>query len=77
MQLPKVFYKLKNFGFPFEIVFNECLLSFYARYFSSEIVYRLWDLIFFGLSHSKPSSRKQGLWFLLAPLYLILKQKEH
>jgi hypothetical protein len=50
--LPRVFQKLKDFGLPLEFLVYKSIISFYADFFSSELVLRLWDLIIFKFSTS-------------------------
>lgn len=47
-------------------------MSFYSDYFPSELVLRLWDIQIFQFSQKDKRERKFGLWYLLAPAYLIL-----
>lgn len=74
--LPKVFQKLKDFGLPIEMLVYAPILSMYSQFFSSELVLRLWDIIFYSFSFKDKLNRKQGLWYILAPAYLVLKKKE-
>jgi hypothetical protein len=52
------------------------LTSFYASYFHSEVVLRLWDIIIFNFCASDKAERKRGLWWLLSPAYFVLREKE-
>lgn len=61
---------------PLEFLVYDSIISFYADFFSSELVLRLWDIIIFKFSTSTKSERKRGLWYLLAPAFLILREKE-
>lgn len=74
--LPKVFTKLKDFGLPIELLVYGPILSLYSNFFSTELVLRLWDIIFFSFSAKEKRFRKRGLWYILAPAYLVLKRKE-
>jgi hypothetical protein len=74
--LPKVFNKLKDFGLPIELLVFKPIVSLYSNTFSTDIVLRLWDLIFFMFSQKNKSWHKRGLWYILGPAYLILKRKE-
>ena len=51
-------------------------MSFYADYFTSEVVLRLWDIIIFNFSSSDKTERKRGLWWLLSPAYYVLREKQ-
>ena len=48
--LPAVHNKLQEYGFPVEFMVYKCMTSFYANYFTSEMVLRLWDIIIFNFS---------------------------
>ena len=52
------------------------MTSFYAQFFSSEVVLRIWDLIIFNLSNADKSAKKRALWYFMAPAYLILREKK-
>ena len=73
--LPKVCDKLKILGYPVEHLIYESITTFYANYFSSEVVLRLWDLIIFNLSNKDYADRKRAIWFVLAPAFLIIREK--
>ena len=51
-------------------------MSFYADYFHSEVVLRLWDIIIFNFCSSDKGERKRGLWWLLSPAYFVLREKK-
>ena len=75
--LPAVHNKLQEYGFPVEFMVYKCMTSFYANYFTSEMVLRLWDIIIFNFSSGQTNEeRKRGIWWILAPAYLILQEKE-
>lgn len=74
--LPKLYLKLKEIGMPIEMLVYKPILSLYATFFSSDIVLRLWDLIFFAFSTLNKADRKQGLWYILTPAYLVLAKLE-
>jgi hypothetical protein len=48
--LPQLFGKLKDFGLSLEFLVKKSIQSFYADYFNSDLVFRLWDKIFFAFS---------------------------
>jgi hypothetical protein len=48
--LPNLSQKLKDIGMPIEMLVYKSVASFYANYFSSEIVTRLWDIIIYNFS---------------------------
>ena len=52
------------------------VMGFYADYFHSEVVLRLWDIIIFNFSSSDKAERKRGLWWLLSPAYYVLREKQ-
>jgi len=74
--LPAVHEKLKDYGLPVEFLVYKCLTSFYASYFHSEVVLRLWDIIIFNFCAADKAERKRGLWWLLSPAYFVLREKE-
>jgi len=49
--LPEVFQKLKDFGFPLELLVYQSIISFYADYLGSELLLRLWDIMIFKFSY--------------------------
>jgi hypothetical protein len=51
------------------------MTSFYANFFSSEVVIRLWDLIIFNLANKDKVAKKRALWYFMAPAYWILKER--
>jgi len=58
-----------------EFLVYESFKSFYADFFSNDVVFRLWDVIFLKFSSKNFEDKKKGIWYLLAPAYLILKEK--
>ncbi len=72
--MPEVIKKLKDFGLTLEMLVYNQILSFYANYFSSDIVLRLWDIMFLSFTTSNLAEQKRGLWYILAPSYLILSK---
>jgi hypothetical protein len=61
---------------PLELLIYKPLLSLYSNFFSTDLVLRLWDLIFFWFGAKNKDDRKRGLWYVLAPAYLVLKKLE-
>ena len=60
-----------------EFLVYKCMTSFYANYFTSDMVLRLWDIIIFNFSSGQTNEeRKRGIWWILAPAYLMLQEKE-
>ena len=74
--LPNVYHKLKEMGMPIEMIVYKPILSFYATFFSSDVVLSLWDNIFLYFGSSNKFQRKRALWYILSPAFLILKKKE-
>ena len=75
--LPEVFNKLHEYGFPIEFLVYKCMTSFYTNYFTSDMVLRLWDIIIFNFSSGgSKEERKRGLWWILAPAFLVLEEKK-
>lgn len=74
--LPQICDKLKIFGFSVEQLIYDSITSFYSCYFSSEVVLRLWDLIIFNLSNKDKNERKRAVWHILAPAYILLREKQ-
>ena len=54
------------------------LTSFFADTFPSELVLRLWDLIFMEISSATEDGKRRTLWLLLATAYYLfyVNQKE-
>lgn len=73
--LPKIYQKFRELGFSLEFLVYESFKSFYADFFSNDVVFRLWDVIFLKFSSKNFEDKKKGIWYLLAPAYLILKEK--
>ena len=74
--LPRVHAKLKAVGLPIEILTYRQISSFYATEFHTEVVHRLWDIIIYYFSSKDADQKRRGRWWLLAPAYLILQEKE-
>ena len=74
--LPQLCDKLRLLGLPVDHLIYESMTSFYAHFFSSEVVLRLWDLIMFSLAHNDKILKKRALWHFMAPAFLILKEKQ-
>lgn len=72
--LPNVCDKLRYLGLSVDYLIYESMTSFYANFFSSEVVLRLWDLIIFNLSNKDKSAKKRALWYFMAPAYWILRE---
>jgi hypothetical protein len=73
--LPDICDKLRLLGISIDYLIYDSLTSFYAHYFSSDVVLRLWDLIIFFISNNLKSLRKRALWYIMAPAYWILKER--
>lgn len=74
--LPVICDKLRLLGLPVDYLIYESLTSFYAHFFSSEVVLRLWDLIIFNLANKDKIAKKRALWYFMAPAYWILKERQ-
>lgn len=74
--LPLICDKLRLLGLPVDHLIYDSLTSFYAHFFSSEVVLRLWDLIIFSLANRDKVAKKRALWYLMAPAYWILKERQ-
>lgn len=74
--LPVICDKLRLLGLPVDYLIYESLTSFYAHFFSSEVVLRLWDLIIFNLANKDKIAKKRALWYFMAPAYWILREKQ-
>ena len=73
--LPKVFMKCKQFGLAVEFLVYDAVQSFYSHTFSSEIVYRIWDIMIFNFCSVNKEDRKRGIWYLLTPAFLMFKER--
>jgi hypothetical protein len=70
LHYPEIYAHLKSLGIPIDWYFYDALSSFYATTFSSDLVLRLWDMIF--LSSSDDELKKRALWYLLViPIYML------
>jgi len=74
--LPSVCDKLKLLGVSVEFLVYEPITSLYANYFASDVVLRLWDQIIFHMTTQDKDEKKRGIWFILAPAYLIFLEKK-
>ena len=74
--LPTICDKLRLLGLPVDHLIYDSMTSFYAHFFSSDVVLRLWDLIIFSLANTDKVLKKRALWHFMAPAYLILKKKQ-
>ena len=57
-----------------ELIVYKPIVSLYSNFFSTDLVLRLWDLIFFWFGAKEQADRKRGLWYVMAPAYLVLKK---
>ena len=73
--LPQVCDKLRLLGLPVDYLIYDSMTSFYAHFFSSDVVLRIWDQIVFGLSNKDKMAKKRALWHFMAPAYLIIREK--
>ena len=73
--LPELCDKLRNLGVPIEHLIYDSIASLYTNFFSSAVVLRLWDLIIFNMSTREKVERRRALWYIMAPAYLILREK--
>lgn len=69
--LPDLFEKFHRTSLQIEFLVHRLILNFYARSFSTAIVIRLWDLIFYQLHSEKEAGR--CVWYILTPAFMILK----
>lgn len=76
INLPDLHKKIKQIGLPLEVLILEPIMSMYVNFFSTDIVLRIWDCIFLAFSSPIKDRRKVGLWYLLAPSFMILKRYE-
>lgn len=73
--MPDVHHKLQEVCLSVETLVYHMIESMYSSHFKSDIVYRLWDQIFYHLARIK-SERKRGLWWLLAPAAEIICKRQ-
>jgi Rab-GTPase-TBC domain len=73
--LPKICDKLHLLGLPVDRLIYESITSFYAHYFASDVVLRLWDLIIFNISNKDRFEKKRALWYFMAPAFWILRER--
>ena len=75
--LPAVHAHLEQLGIPVDVAYDK-VASFFADTFHSELVLRLWDLVFLEVSSSTADGRRRTLWVLLGTAYYLfyVNQKE-
>jgi Rab-GTPase-TBC domain len=73
--LPDLCDKLRLLGLPIEHLIYDSIATLYSNFFSSQVVSRLWDLIFFNMSTREKAERRRALWYIMAPAYLVLREK--
>jgi len=67
---PEVFSHLKSLAMPLEWYFFDAVSNFYSDIFPTELLYRLWDMVF--LSSCDDDQKKRALWYILVvPIYMI------
>lgn len=74
--LPELCDKLRYLGLPIEHLIYDSIASLYSNFFASAVVLRLWDLIIFNMSTREKVERRRALWYIMAPAYLILREKQ-
>lgn len=74
--LPEVSNKFKQIGLSVECLIYESMTSFYAYDFPSEVLFRVWDMLFFAMGTGTKSERKRAFWYILSPAYFVMKQKK-
>jgi len=74
--LPRICDKLRILGLPVDYLIYGSLTSFYASSFSSDVVLRLWDLLIFNLANRDKVAKKRALWYMMAPAYWILRERQ-
>lgn len=68
--------KLYQLGLPVESLVYDSMTSLYSDFFHSDTVLRIWDLLIFYFNTSDQSSKRRGIWLLLAPALLIISMKQ-
>jgi hypothetical protein len=68
--------KLYQVGLPIESLVYDSMTSLYSDFFHSDTVLRIWDLLIFYFNTSDQSSKRRGIWLLLAPALLIISLKQ-
>ena len=74
--LPQICDKLRLLGLPIDFLIYDSITSFYAHFFSSDVVLRLWDLIIFNLANKDKAAKKRALWYFMAPAFWILRERQ-
>lgn len=74
---PEVSQKLYQVGLSVESLVYESMTSLYCNYFHSGTLLRIWDQMIFYFNTNDQSSKRRGIWLILAPALLIIKGKQH
>ena len=74
--LPDVCSKLQNLGLSVENLVYDGITSFYSYYFSSEVLYRIWDVMIFAMGTGFKNERKRAIWYLLTPAFYIMQARK-
>lgn len=74
--LPQICDKIQQLGLSIENLVYDSITSFYAYDFSSEMLYRVWDMMIFAMGTGSKQERKRALWYVLSPAYYVLQKKQ-
>lgn len=75
VNFPKITQKLYQVGLAVEVLVYESMTSLYCDYFHSDSLLRIWDQMIFYFNTTDQSSKRRGIWLLLAPALMIIAEK--
>ena len=76
VNFPKITEKLYQVGLAVEVLVYDSMTSLYCDYFHSDTLLRIWDQMIFYFNTTDQSSKRRGIWLLLAPALLIISEKQ-
>ena len=71
--LPDVYLHLKTVGLPIEMLVYGPMQAKYAGNFCTDVCLVLWDKMVLGFANADKDQRKEGLWYILAPVLMVFK----
>mmetsp|Transcript_5079 Transcript_5079/g.7685 ORF Transcript_5079/g.7685 Transcript_5079/m.7685 type:complete len:214 (+) Transcript_5079:4140-4781(+) len=75
VHFPKISNKLAEVGLPLETLVYDSMTSLYSDFFHSDTLLKIWDMTIFYFNTNDQSSKRRGVWLLMAPCLLILALK--
>jgi len=75
VHFPKITQKLYEVGLPVESLVYDSITSLYSDFFHSDTLLKIWDMTIFYFNTNDQSSKRRGIWLLMAPALLIIALK--